>query len=205
MSHDDVAPDDPADALVERYDAAVSPRVYRGYDRGAGVARLARLVLIYGGVFAGLWVLGLVVRGWRGWVLVIAPLALMIAVRVWKWRRVWVEIAEGTLRYEGAAPERDFEVPLSSIAGCYHDRMLGGGPLVLVLEGGDERVLSDLNPSRADDLREHLVASGVEPVGGDLRGDAVPPPRSPRAPRLVVAPRRISIGSSTSAGRRPRR
>lgn len=148
-------------AAVEEYDGAVSARVVRGYDKGAGVARLALLVLLYGGVFSALWALGLVVRGWQGWVLVLGPLVLMIAARMWRWRRVSVEIADGTLRYEGVATERDFDVPLGSIASCYRDRMLRGGPLVLVLVDDEEHVLEHLDPSGADALQERLVASGV--------------------------------------------
>lgn len=142
----------------------MSVRVYRGFDLGSGLNHISWIVLIYAGVFAVLWALGLVVRGWQGWLLVIAPLVMIVSARMWAWRRISVELADGILRYEGTDTEHDFEVPLASIASVYADEMLRGRPLVLVLVDGGERVLEDLRPSVAEALREHLVGSGVDDI-----------------------------------------
>ncbi|MCB9596450.1 MAG: hypothetical protein H6719_27250 [Sandaracinaceae bacterium] len=139
-------------------------RVYRGFDGTAAFASVTRILLAYGGGFVVLWALGLVVRGWRGWLLVLAPLVFLVGTRLWAWRRVSVELADGVLRYEGVSSEDDFEVPLDAIRRVYRDRMLDGAPLVIVLDGEDERVLARLRPARAEELRAALVARGAEAI-----------------------------------------
>ena len=141
-------------------------RLYRGPDLAGALASVARLALGYGGGLLALWVLGLAIRGWRGWALVLAPLVLFAGARLWAWRRVAVELDDERLRYEGVSTRDDFEVPLASIRALYPDRALEGAPLVLVLDGGGERVLHRLAPSRARALRAALVARGVEPLPG---------------------------------------
>lgn len=138
--------------------------VFRGFDAMGAVASVSRIALAYGGAFLVLWVLGLVVRGWRGWVLVLGPLLFMVGSRLWAWRRVSVELADGQLRYEGVATQDDFEVGVDAIRQVYFDHLLPGRPLVLVLEDGDERVLPRLQPARARELRDALVALGAEDV-----------------------------------------
>ncbi|MBX3273954.1 MAG: hypothetical protein KF729_27060 [Sandaracinaceae bacterium] len=141
-------------------------RLFRGPDLAGALASVAGLALGYGGGLLALWVLGLAIRGWRGWALVLAPLVLFVGARLWAWRRVAVELDDEQLRYEGASTRDDFEVPLASIRALYTDRALEGAPLVLVLDGGGERVLSHLAPSRARALEAALVARGVEPLAG---------------------------------------
>jgi hypothetical protein len=143
---------------------SVQPAVFRGVGLTRGATRIASLVTVYVGGFAVLWGLGLVVRGWQGWALLATPLVFLVASRLWAWRRVGVEVAEGTLRYEGAAPERDFEVEVGRIAAVYFDRALPGAPLVLVLEEGDERVCGELSSEAARALHAHLVRAGVPAV-----------------------------------------
>jgi hypothetical protein len=130
-----------------------------GVARGA--ARLASLVTVYAGGFAVLWGLGLVVRGWPGWLLVAAPLVFLVGARLWAWHRVSVEVTEEALRYEGASPERDFELALDALAAVYFDRTLPGAPLVLVLDDGDERVCGELSAEAARALHAHLRRTGV--------------------------------------------
>ena len=142
----------------------MTARVFRGFDVAGAVASVSRIALLYGGAFLVLWVLGLVVRGWRGWVLVLGPLLFLVGSRLWAWRRVSVELADGQLRYEGVSTEDDFEVPLDAIRQVYFDRLLPGRPLVLVLEGGDERLLPRLRPARAVELEAALVALGARRV-----------------------------------------
>lgn len=146
----------------------MSARVFRGFDVAGAVASVSRIALLYGGAFLVLWVLGLVVRGWRGWVLLLAPLLFLVGSRLWAWRRVSVELADGQLRYEGVATADDFEVPIAAIRQVYFDRQLRGRPLVLVLEDGDERLLPRLRPASARALFEALVGLGA-------RGHAVEP------------------------------
>jgi len=138
----------------------VQPRVFRGIGFARGAARLTALVTAYAGAFAVLWGLGLVVRGWQGWALLLAPLAAMIGLRLWAWRRVSVEVADGVVRYEGASPSADFEIPLEQIACTYFDCTLREHPLVLAIEG-DERICGELSPAAARALHEHIVSLGV--------------------------------------------
>ena len=74
------------------------------------------------------------------------------------------EGVDGQLRYEGVATQDDFEVGVDAIRQVYFDHLLPGRPLVLVLEDGDERVLPRLQPARARELRDALVALGAEDV-----------------------------------------
>ena len=143
----------------------MTPRVFRGFDAMGALASVSRVALVYGGAFLVLWVLGLVVRGWRGWALVIAPLVFLVGSRLWAWRRVSVELADGRLRYEGVSIEDDFEVPLAAIRAVYVDRALPGRPLVLVLDEGDERLVRRLRPAQAVELRRALTALGARDVG----------------------------------------
>lgn len=144
----------------------MQPRVFRGVGFARGAGRLTALVTAYAGAFAVLWGLGLVVRGWQGWALLLAPLAAMVGLRLWAWRRVSVEVAEGVVRYEGASPSADFEVPLEQIAGAYFDRTLRDRPLVLAIEG-DERICGELSPSAARALHEHIVSLGVRALDAE--------------------------------------
>lgn len=137
-----------------------------GFFWGAG--RIASLAIVYLGAFSVLWSLGLAVRGWRGWALWATPLVGLVLLRLWAWRRVAVEVAGGTLRYEGAVPSRDFEVELDQLEAIYFDGALPDRPLVLVLRDGDERVCGELSAKAAQGLYAYLVAAGiseVRPVG----------------------------------------
>lgn len=146
------------------YPAGMQARVFRGIGFARGAARLTALAVAYGGAFAVLHCLGLVVRGWQGWTLVCAPLVAMIGARLWAWRRVSVELIEGVLRYEAAVPSRDFEVPIDRLRATYFDRTLRGAPLVLALDG-DERVCAELSPRAARALRAQLTDLGVRALG----------------------------------------
>lgn len=139
----------------------MSARVYRGFDGVDALATTSRIALLYGGAFLVLWTLGLVVRGWQGWALVLAPLGFLVGSRLWALRRVCVELADGVLRYEGASTADDFEVELAAIREVYFDRQLAGRPLVLVLAGQGERVLPRLRPASARALADALVARGA--------------------------------------------
>ncbi|HEY8427289.1 MAG TPA: hypothetical protein VIL20_02910 [Sandaracinaceae bacterium] len=136
------------------------PAVFRGIGAARATARVASLVSIYAGGFGVLWGLGLVVRGWQGWALLATPLAAMIALRLWAWSRVSVEVTADRLRYEDAVPARDFEVPLEQIEAVYFDRHLPGEPLVIAT-GDDEHVCGELSARAARELYEHLRARGV--------------------------------------------
>lgn len=136
------------------------PAVFRGIGAARAAARVASLVVVYAGGFAVLWGLGLVVRGWQGWALLATPLAAMIALRLWAWSRVSVEVSADRLRYEGAVPARDFEVPLEGIDAIYFDRSLPGAPLVIAT-GADEHVCGELSARAARELHDHLRARGV--------------------------------------------
>lgn len=146
--------------------AAAEPRpaVFRGPSWRLAWRSLSALALTYAGGYAVLWALGLVVRGWRGWALLIGPLVILAASRLWTWRRVSVAIEGPTLRYEGTDPVRDFELSLSEIEAAYFDRTLEGEPLALVLADRDERVLSGLDERAARRLYAHLLERGVSPV-----------------------------------------
>ncbi len=146
------------------YPAPVEARVFRGIGLARAAARIAALVTAYAGALAVLYALGLVVRGWQGWTLVLAPLAAMIGARLWAWKRVSVEVRDGVVRYEGAAPSRDFEVPLEHVRATYFDRTLRGHPLVLVLDG-DERICGELSAESGRALSRHLAELGVSPMG----------------------------------------
>ncbi|MEC7522212.1 MAG: hypothetical protein VYE22_20160 [Myxococcota bacterium] len=139
----------------------MSPVVFRGIGWPRGITRVASLVIVYVGGFAVLWGLGLVVRGWQGWILLTAPLALWVASRVWAWHRVAVEVTEDRLRYEGATPQRDFEVRLEELGAVYFDDMIPGRPLVLVLSDGDERVCGELSRRAARAVAKHLIERGI--------------------------------------------
>lgn len=139
----------------------MKPVLYRGIGWPRGVTRVASLVIVYVGGFAVLWGLGLVVRGWQGWILLTAPLALWIASRLWAWHRVGVEVTEDRLRYEGATPRRDFEVRLEAIHAVYFDDLIPGRPLVLVLDDGDERVVGELSRKASRGVARHLIERGV--------------------------------------------
>lgn len=138
--------------------------MFRGVGVQRAATRLASLATAYVGAFAVLWGLGLVVRGWRGWLLLVTPLVAMVASRLWAWRRVAVEVGEGALRYEGALPGRDFEVSLEALEAFYFDRTLPGAPLVLVTRGGAERVCGELSAEAARALAHHLAGRGVPTV-----------------------------------------
>lgn len=142
----------------------MEPSVFRGIGLKRGAARIATLVTVYAGAFAVLWGLGLVVRGWQGWALLLAPLAAMIATRLWAWHRISVEVAHDRLRYEGSVLERDFEVSLEDIAGAYFDPTLPARPLVIALRDGDERFIADLSPTSARSLYRCLRDRGVQPL-----------------------------------------
>lgn len=137
--------------------------MFRGIGPTRAAVRVASLVTLYGGAFAVLWGLGLVVRGWQGWALLATPLAALIALRLWAWRRVSVEVTADRVRYEGAVPARDWEVLLDSIEAVYFDRTLPGRPLVLALSG-DERVCGELSEPAARALHDHLIDLGVPSV-----------------------------------------
>lgn len=121
--------------------------------RGIGIARalrgLAKIALVYLALLAILWALGLFVYGWRGWLVVLAPLAAWIGARAWAWQRVSVEIADGTLRYEGSSRRDDFEIPLERI-----EKVRAGDGLVLTIDGR-ERAL-EISPRSARALAERL-------------------------------------------------
>ncbi len=139
----------------------MKPQIYRGFEPRAAMASLSLLGLVYGGAFLVLWTLGLVIRGSRGWLLVLTPLALVAGLRLWAWRRLSVEVADGVLRFEGVSAKDDFEVALESIEAVYFDSMLPGRPLVLALHDGDERVIEGLRTGRAEELRAHLIDLGA--------------------------------------------
>ena len=139
----------------------MAPRVYRGFDAMIALRQVSLLALGYSGAFLVLWTLGLVIRGWRGWALLVAPLLMMVGLRLFAWRRLSVELADGLLRYEGVAAEDDFEVPQASIRAVYTDPQLPGRPLVLVLQDGGERVLRGMRPRQARRLRAALEAGGA--------------------------------------------
>ncbi len=138
----------------------VRPAVFRGIGVARAAVRVASLVTLYVGGFAVLWGLGLVVRGWQGWTILGAPLAALVGARLWAWRRVSVEVTENRVRYEGAVPARDWEIPLERVEAVYFDRALPGSPLVLAVEG-DERVCGDLSTTAARALFDHLTELGV--------------------------------------------
>lgn len=144
------------------------PRVFRGVGFARGASQIAALVIAYAGAFAVLWGLGLVVRGWQGWALLLTPLAAMVGLRLWAWHRVSVEVAGGVVRYEGAVPASDFEIPLEQIAGVYFDRTLRERPLVFAIDG-DERICGELSPRAARELRAHLVSLGVPALDREVR------------------------------------
>jgi hypothetical protein len=139
-------------------------RVFRGVGFSRSAFGIFSIALGYGGAFAVLWGLGLVVRGWQGWLLLGAPLAAWIAARAWSFRRVSVEVGTRELRYEGVSPREDFAVPLERIASVYFDETLRGRPLVLVLDDGDERVCGELSPRAARSLHTHLLSKGVKEI-----------------------------------------
>ncbi len=139
----------------------MEPTVFRGIGLTRGATRIGALVTAYAGAFAVLWGLGLVVRGWQGWALLAAPLAWMVGGRLWAWHRVSVQIAQDRLRYEGALPQRDFEVMLDDIAAVYFDATLPSRPLVLALRDGDERFVAELSHESARALEHHLRERGV--------------------------------------------
>lgn len=132
------------------------PAVFRGASRRRALRSLGALALVYVTGFAALWAMGLVVRGWRGWLLVVGPLVILAASRWWSWRRVSVAVDEDAVRYEASSPERDFEVPLERLRAVRRDRDLPGAPLVLSLDDGDERALLELGEDAADQLEERL-------------------------------------------------
>ncbi len=138
-----------------------APRIFRGVGLERAAARIAALVTLYAGAFGVLWGLGLVVRGWQGWAILTTPLVGMIGVRLWAWSRVSVEVTGGRLHYEGALPQRDFELALDDIVAAYFDAMLPSRPLVLALRDGDERFVGELSPESARALQRHLAERGI--------------------------------------------
>lgn len=149
------------------------PTVFRGASRRRALRSLGTLTLVYLTGFVALWVMGLVVRGWRGWLLVIGPLLILAASRWWSWRRVSVAVDDDAVRYEGSSPEHDLEVPLARLVAVHRDTDLPGAPLVLALDDGDERALLELGESAADALESALAE----------RLSARRAPDAPRAPR----------------------
>lgn len=137
------------------------PRVFRGVGFGRALARLSALSVLYVGAFVVLWALGLMMRGPVGWALGVTPLVALVSARVWVWQRVCVVLSDGLLRYEGALPQRDFEVSLEQIERVYFDRSLPGEPLVLSLHDGDERVLGELSRRASVALFTTLREEGV--------------------------------------------
>lgn len=137
--------------------------MFRGVGVGVSVTRLASVTTLYVGSFAILWGLGLVVRGWQGWFLLAAPFAAWVTAHLWASRRVGVHVHEGILRYEGASPTRDFEVPIDALDASYFDETLPGAPLVLVL-GREERVCGELAASASRALAAHLAEIGVRTI-----------------------------------------
>ncbi|HBQ12837.1 MAG: hypothetical protein RLO52_30650 [Sandaracinaceae bacterium] len=150
----------------------MKPVLHRGIGWPRGVTRVASLVIVYVGAFAVLWGLGLVVRGWQGWILLTAPLVLWITSRLWAWHRVGVEVTEDRLRYEGANPRRDFEVRLKSIKAVYFDDLIPGRPLVLVLDDGDERVVGELSRKAARAVAKLLIERGVPRIRARRRSSS---------------------------------
>lgn len=137
------------------------PLVFRGTGFSRSAARVAALATAYLGGFAVLWGLGLAVRGWQGWLLLAAPLFALVALRVWAWQRVAVEVAGGYVRYSGAVPARDWETSLADVAQVYFDATLAERPLVLVLKDRGERICAELGPAAARALHDHLIELGV--------------------------------------------
>lgn len=132
--------------------------------------RIGALSTLYAGAFAVLWGLGLVVRGWQGWAILAAPLAAIVATRLWAWHRVSVEVASDRLHYEGALPQRDFDLPLAQIEAVYLDATLPSRPLVLALSDGDERICGELSPRAALALYRHLRERGIPAVRASATG-----------------------------------
>ncbi len=143
---------------------ADEPVVFRGASRRRAVRSLGALALTYASGYAALWAMGLVIRGWRGWVLLLGPLVIFAGSRLISWRRVSVSVDAGRLRYEGSAPARDFELPVDEIAELYWDATLPGRPLVLTGADRDERVCEELDRRPAERLRAWLLARGVSAV-----------------------------------------
>ncbi|MFK7991950.1 MAG: hypothetical protein AB8I08_38390 [Sandaracinaceae bacterium] len=140
----------------------MSARIFRGVGVGRAFARLTALATLYVGAFVVLWALGLMMRGPIGWALGVTPLVALVLARIWVWQRVSVVLSEGHLRYEGALPQRDFEVDVERIERVYFDRSLPGQPLVLSLRSGDERVLGELSKAASLALFTTLRDDGVE-------------------------------------------
>jgi hypothetical protein len=139
----------------------MQPMVFRGTGWARSASRLAYVATIYFGAFAVLWGLGLAVRGWQGWLLLTAPLLALLALRLWAWQRVSVEIAEGVVRYSGAIPSRDWETSLDQVVQVYFDNAIAGRPLVLVLKDRSERICGELGPRAARALHDSLIELGV--------------------------------------------
>lgn len=137
--------------------------MFRGIGVGAGARRMAAVATLYAGGFAVLWGLGLVVRGWEGWLFLGALFAAWVVAPLWASRRVGVHVHEGVLRYEGASPARDFEVAIDALDAVYFDETLPGAPLVLVL-GREERVCGELATSASRALVAHLAELGVRTI-----------------------------------------
>lgn len=135
--------------------------MFRGVGFARGAARLGALVVMYAGVLGVLFAAGMVVHGWLGWAVLATPLAMLGLLRIWGWHRVSVTLSDGMLRYEGASPRTDFEVPLAHLRGVSLPARTK--PLVLILEGDEPRVCPELSPRAAGALARHLVALGVEP------------------------------------------
>lgn len=150
-------------------------RWFRGVSMKRAVSSMASLATIYVGAYAVLVTLGLVIRGWRGWALLVVPLVLLVVGRLLTWRRVGVTIDGERLRYEGSERSRDFEVELTRIEGVYFDPALPGRPLVLVTDDRDENVCVELSERAAKALHRELVERGV------LDLDRGPSSVSPRA------------------------
>ncbi|MCZ7683969.1 MAG: hypothetical protein M5U28_36450 [Sandaracinaceae bacterium] len=129
------------------------PALFRGIGVARAAVRVASLVTLYVGGFAVLWGLGLVVRGWQGWTILGAPLAALVTLRLWAWRRVSVEVTEDRVRYEGAVPARDWEIPLERVEAVYFDRALPRQPARPRGGGRRARLRRPLRPGRARALR----------------------------------------------------
>lgn len=134
----------------------MSRRVFRGAPWRAGLIGIARLATLYFGALAVLLVLGLGVHGALGWALVVAPLAAIVALRVWTWQRFSAEVGDGLLRYEGARPADDFVIELDALREVRIDESRRGHPLRLTLDGGVERELA-LGRTAARALHAHLL------------------------------------------------
>ncbi|MBZ0119884.1 MAG: hypothetical protein IT378_13505 [Sandaracinaceae bacterium] len=156
----------------------MSAAVFRGTGAARSIVRLLAVAVAYVGTFAVLWGLGLVVRGWQGWALLLVPLATLVAIRVFAWQRVAVEVAGGVVRYTGATPARDWDVPVAEVSQIYLDASLESHPVVLVRKDGHEHICGELGPDAGRALHDHLIGLGIASPRRARAGAQVTPPPS---------------------------